>query len=208
MDSVLSVTSAAPDRSLLTLAELKAATGVSGSSRDAELRALSGAVEQSIARACKVVTDGTTPPTLRSETVQETFRLYHRTDVLILGRFPVVSVSSIIEAGTALTALDYEALKGAGMIRRLSGDSTLHWAHGKIVVTYTAGQATVGSDLKLAASKLAAALWKEGQPNRDPNLKRIRVEGISEREFWVPPTGDPLVPSDVLDLLGPYINRR
>ena len=36
---------------------------------------------------------------------------------------------------------------------------------------------------------------------RHPLLRRVRVEGVSEREYWVDPTKDSVVPADVMDIL-------
>lgn len=200
----LTVTSAADDRSLLTLDALRAATGVATGRAD-ELRALGAAVAQTITRFCGIRAGGATPPTLRAETLTETFRLDDAPQRLVLARRPILSVTSVTEAGEALTLdTDYEIESAPGMLLRLCGDAPSCWRCGKIVVVYSAGWSTVPEDLALAASKLASLLWQEA--GRDPNLKRVRIEGVSEREYWVPPSSDPLIPQEIAELLGAYCN--
>jgi hypothetical protein len=204
--SILSVSSAAADTTLLSLDELKAATGVTGTGSDSALTTLGARVAASIARACKLATDGVTPPTLRSETLVETFRLRHPTHELVLSRRPIVSVSSVTENDVAVVSTDYETQNGAGVIRRLCSDYPAWFPCGKVVVTYVAGWATVPDDLKKAAARYAGIVWMAG--SRDPGLKRERIEGVGEFDYWVPPTSDPAIPSDVMDDLAPYINYR
>lgn len=207
MTSVLSVTTAASDTSLLTTAELRRAVGLAATdaSRDAELAALGQRLDATIARACRVRQAGVMPPTLRQETLSETFRLPASAARLVLARWPVVSVASVTEDGAAVAATDYEMSGGVGMLRRLSSDAPTSWAAGKIVVAYVAGWATVPPDLKQAAEKLAAVLWSEGA-RADPSLRREAIPGVIEREWWVGPRDDPALPGEVLDLLAPYMN--
>ncbi|ELR03656.1 hypothetical protein GMDG_08926, partial [Pseudogymnoascus destructans 20631-21] len=117
----LQVTTAATERDLLTNAELLAALG-SPALSEAQLDSLNARLAAMIARHCRVPADGIIAPTLREETIEETFRLKSRNDCLILSRKPIVSVTSITEASTALVVADYEIQKSAGMLKRLSGD--------------------------------------------------------------------------------------
>lgn len=205
MRPTLAVTTAASDTGLLTLAELRAAVGVEGTGDDAALRVLGGRVADLIARACKVPSAGVTLPTLRLETVTDTFRLeVGRLQRLTLSRRPIVSVSSVTEAGTVLEATDYEIEAANGILLRLVSDLPAWWNCGKIVVAYQAGWATVPADLKAMAAKLAMILWSETA--RDPSLKRVRIDGVSEREYWVGPADDPLMPAEILQGLAPYMN--
>jgi len=72
-------------------------------------------------------------------------------------------------------------------------------------VTYGAGWATVPDDLACAAIKFVQAEWTQG--SRDPLLRRVRVEGVSEREYWVDPTKESVIPAEVVDILerGGYV---
>lgn len=207
MRSLLTVTTAAADRSLLTIEELRAAVGVTDGSKDAALTSLGLRVSASITAACKVWPAGATPPTLREEVLTETYRHRDRHAQLRLSRRPIVSITSITEDDTALTPDEYEVDPTTGIISRLDADWPLQWLPWRaclITVVYTAGWATVPDDLKLAAVKLATTFWTEA--GRDPNLRRVEVPGVLLREYWVPPTTDPAFPQEVIDLLSPYMN--
>lgn len=203
---MFAVTTPAQDRSLLTSEEARAAIGKPAASPDV-ITPLIARVSAAIVRACRVPADGVTPPTLRLETVSDTFRLKSHQGSLVLSRKPLVTMVSVVENDVTLTAdTDYEAHKASGILKRLSGDAEVCWPCGKIVVSYTAGWETVPDDLKLAAMKLAGVLYSEGE-RVDPNLKRDVIPGVREVEYWVAPNTDTLVPQEVLDLLGPYMHH-
>lgn len=200
---MLTVTTPAADRSLLTIEELRDAVNVSDSDLDSRLATLGARVAASLAKMCGMDAIGTTPPTFRLETLTEVFR-----DVcaphLWLARSPVVSVASVVTAGSTVDAENYEI--DGRRLYSLSSDARVWWSGAKITVVYDAGWAEVPDDLKTAAAKMARLLWAEDGPGgrADPNLKRVRVEGMGEREWWVGGKDDPLANQEILDLLGPY----
>lgn len=204
---MLTVTTAATDLTLLTAAELREAVGLDAGdgSQDAALQRLGARVAATITRACGVAAAGAQAPTLRSETLSETFRLARARDCLVLSRRPVTAIASVTADGTALDADDYETEDGAGLLYRLSGDCRTDWCAAKVVVAYTAGWPVVPQDLALAASKLAAAVWAEGR-RADPNLRSEEIPGVITQTWWVGPKDDPAIPGEVMDLLAPYIN--
>lgn len=203
MTSILTVVTAAADRSLLTQAEARAAIG----DASADVTALIARTSAAIVRACMIAAAGVVPPTLRLETLSEQFRLKSGREQLALARFPIVSLDSVTEDGTALD-LDYDCEfdAGSGLVYRLSSDTRICWPCGRIVFDYSAGWETVPDDLKLAASKLAAVFCSEGS-KVDQGLKRESIPGVIDREWWVGPSGDPAIPVEVMDLLKPYVNR-
>lgn len=214
----ISVTAAATDLSLLSISELRKAANVSDGSRDTDLLALGLRVAATIAGACKIATDGATPPTLRKETITDTFRRSRwvgraaqrdRDDLdggelLYLSRRPVVTVSSVVEAGTALDPSSYEIRAGIGALVRLNNDVPCQWARNKIVVVYDAGFATVPYGLKRAAEQLIQMYWS--QQTKDPLVRESNIPGVLERQFWIGSSSDPSIPQDVMDDLGPYMN--
>lgn len=206
---MLTVTTAASDRTLLTIEDARTAAGIADNSRDVDLNKLRARVSAVIVQACRVASDGITPPTLRKETLTQVFRQStcssFRIAALVLARRPLVSITSVTEDGTLLAAADYEYDAAAGLLYRLSSDVRIVWTAAKITVVFVAGWDTVPDDLTLAATKLATTFWLEG--GRDPNLRKVQVEGVGLREYWVPPTTDPAIPTEVLDLLGPYMNQ-
>lgn len=202
---MLSLVEEASDTALLDSTELRTAVGVTDSSHDGELDVFGSRVSAAIARYCRVASADGLPPTLRLETVSQTFRLHHERRQLVLARRPVSEIVSITVADTALETDEWEVNKSSGILTRLSDDSVMCWPCGKIVVVFSAGFDDVPDDLKMAASRLLKGFWTAS--TRDPNLKRTMTEGVGEREYWVPPTTDPAIPSEVADLLRPYVNQ-
>lgn len=210
--SKFTVVTAATDLKLLTITELRRAAEVSDDSRDPDLLALGVRVAEALTGACRIATDGAVPPTLRLETLEDTFRLNKHSgrrqqqvdlEVIHLSRRPIVSISSVVEAGVTLDPSSYEVMAGSGALTRLFNDCPYKWALGKIVVSYTAGWAVVPQNLKLAASKLVGSIWSSPI---DPNERRINLPGVIEKERWVGPKDEPLISAEIIELLGPYRN--
>jgi len=195
------------DRSLLTIEQLRAAAGLAtdDTSQDAMLTPLGGYISAAITTACKVARAGALPPTLRLETVVETFRLKSCQPSLVLARHPVVEIETLVTSGSTI---DYELDAAAGILYSLSGDAHIHWGIGPVEITYSAGYEDVPDDLVYAAQRFVQG--ELAAVSRDPSLKRLKIEGISEREWWVPTnqTRDSIIPADVMDILvsGGYVN--
>ena len=209
MTSILSVTTPASDRNLLTVAELRAAVGVTDASQDAKLVTLGNRVSATITAACRVTASGAVPPTLRLETLSEQFRLKSTQDILVLSRRPIVSLDTVVENAVALDVdYDCEFDSVSGAVYRLLSDDRICWPCGKIVFGFSAGWATVPEDLKLAASKLAAVLWSEADVV-DTSSRRVDVPGLINIERWASGKDDPLVPTEIYEILenGGYVNR-
>lgn len=205
--NLLTIPSPNTDRSLLTLAELRVAAGVTDNSRDAELTLLGDYISATITSACHVLTAGAIPPTLRLESVTETFRTRYSShpQALPLGRRPVVAITSVTEDTTVLATTDYE--EDQNLLYRLSGSRHIRWPCTAVLVAYSAGYATVPADLKYAALKFARATVQTS--DRDPALKRKVTQGVSEYEWWVDPTKDKVIPPEVFDILvsGGYVRQ-
>lgn len=206
---MLTVTTPAADLALLTLAETKAAVGVTGTAQDPALETLRQRVAAIVAAECNVAPAGVDPVTLRQETLREVLRPRLATSRVLLSRRPVVSVASVVVDGVTLAGSDYEVDAAGAILCRLVNDTPAAWLPGKIVVDYVAGWNTVPDGLKLAAAKMSLLIWSENGPApRDPSIKRERVDGVGEIERWVGPDTDPAFPQEVKDLLRPYRNGR
>lgn len=203
MRSILTVTTAASDLTLLTMAELRQATGIA-TGQDTQLAALGRGIAAAITSHCNVRAAGATPPTLRLETLTEVFRPECAVDQLILARRPLGMITSVVEDLVTVETTDYEMDASLGLLHRLSDDYRAWWSASKITVVYTAGWSTVPENLRSAAMKLATALYSE--TGRDPSLKAIDIPGVISREYWVGPSDDPLINAEIEDLLGDYIN--
>lgn len=201
------IVTASTNRSLLSADELRVAAGLAptDTSDDGRLRELGERASDAIARFCCVASDGVSIPTLTSESCRDTIRLDCASTTLSLSRRFVTAVSLVTEAGVTLSATDYEIGKAAGVLRRLYDDAGSQWAAGKVVVEYTAGFSTVPSDLKHATELLVRQM--SAQTARDPTVRRERVDGVGEMEYWVGSidggNGAPFT-SDVMALLAPY----
>lgn len=221
-ESSISVITAATDRNLLTIAQLRAAVDVTGSAYDAKLTELGLRISDLFAKVCRVEEDGVNPPTLLAETVKETWRKQSywmqgawpfadsevKRSALYCKRFPVTSVTSVVSDGTTLTeGTDFELRKADGAIVRLSGGQPTILYSWKIEATYVAGRATVPSDLALAAAQMAQVLW--WQSGRDPNEKSNQVDGLGKSERFGHAFSEGAVPSSIMDMLeaGGYVNR-
>lgn len=221
-ETFITVQTPATDRGLLTIEQLRAAAGVPDDyADDATLLALGARVSSAIAKACRVVQGGVTPPTLRKETIVETFRRISywargswpfadsesQRQTIVLSRFPCVSISSIVVDGTTLDPSEYELRPAEGIVARISGGQPTAWLNWKIVVTYDAGYQTVPDDLVLIASQLVQILWYQNQ--RDPNMRSQSVDGVGRDEWFANPHLGDLVPPSLMGALdaGGYVNH-
>jgi len=217
--SSLSVTTAASDRSLITLPQLRAALGMTDSSQDIPLLALAARVSAAIVSACSVARSGATPPTLREEILTEVFRHTRdyrvqgppyvrdneRVEPIVLSRRPIVSVASVTIDGVLLDGTtDYEVDQGAGLLYHLFSDTRISWRCRKAQVAYTAGWEIVPEDIVQAASRLAQIYWSATQ--QDLNVRVDLIQDVGRTEYFANPLGDGAFPADVLELLAPYMN--
>lgn len=185
MKTALSLITAASDRGLLPLEDLRAAAGVTGNGEDARLQKAGVAVADTIARWCGVAQAGISPPTLRRETLEQTFWPAQCHMQLVMAR-RFVGTISVIEKGVSLPAEEFSLDAAAGLLLRLRGGEPCEWACGAIKVTYQAGFEEVPTDLAQVASEMVSRRLGTA---RDPMLKRRRVDvpGVEEveEEFWV-----------------------
>lgn len=178
---------------LLTVAEARAAVGITDTSRDADLTRLIARISAAIYRASKVRTDGVHAPTLLSESITETFR---RTTFevcnqksLLLSRRRISEIETITEGTTEIETTDFEYDAASGELFRLGSSDVTSWPSGLITVEYVAGLLTVPEDLKLASEFWLRALWRDayGTPATilDPFTKVDDIPGVRRIERWV-----------------------
>lgn len=186
MTSFLTITTPAASLALLSIAELRAAAGVTGTGQDAELVALGLRVAASIMSECNIAVGVGSEPTLWQETLTET--LYQaRGEKIILSRRHNVQVISVTADGSAMDAADYLVDPQAGILRRLCNDLPIKWDRRKVVAVYKAGFNTIPGDLKQAAIDFVRFAWLESK--RDPALKSEVVDipdvERTEKSWWV-----------------------
>lgn len=176
---MLTIVTPARTYDLTVLVTVKAELGITDRSEDENLTRWIHQASNSISRYCNRV--------FAQETVSETFRLKCREEGLLLARFPVTAIASVVENDTALTASDYELARagGAGVLNRLRFDREWTWPIGKIVVTYTAGYGTL-TDLPYEIEIAAIALVKQYRyaAERDPQLRSEQTEGAGSSSYF------------------------
>ena len=177
------VQAAAPDRSLLSIEELRAAAGIGGSDHDDALERIGLGLSDAIGRYCALSDDGQHPPTLLRETIVEVVRPSGRLAEIILARRFVAGDPAISIDGVLLPPEQVEVERGAGLLRRLSDERLVPWASGKLTITYQAGFAEIPADIKQAAMIAVREGWSA--LSRDPLLKSETVDGLGRADYWV-----------------------
>lgn len=188
MHSVLTITTPAGNLTLLAPVELRAAVGLAESdqSQDAKLLMLEARVAAAIMSECNIAIGAGGEPTLKQETLTETFRSVD-VEQMVLARRHGVTITSIVEDAVTLVANDYVVDPEAGMLIRLCSDIPTRWCASKIVIVYKAGFTTIPGDLKQAAMDFLSAAYRES--GRDPFVKSEEIEipdvERTRRDYWV-----------------------
>lgn len=137
---------------IVSLADLKAHLNITTTTDDEELRDTLAAATEAAENYCN--------RPLRRKTVTETHN--GSCGPILLWRAPVVSVTSVVESGTTLTASDYFVNASAGLLYRGTTSATFEWYEGmqNVVVTYVAGYADPPRVAQQAVKELARHLWE------------------------------------------------
>lgn len=195
MPSILTVTSPASSYDLTTLAAVKIALGITTGDDDARISTWITQASKRIETYCNRV--------FVVETVSEAFRLDRSLDKLVLGRSPVVAITSVTEDGEAVLAADYELDAGPGFLMRLDDDEPTTWPAVKITVVYSAGFATIPADL--AGACIAMVSLMRSSAARDPMMKREEIPDVRTVDYWVGQVGDSgSIPPTIVDILDDY----
>ncbi len=194
---MLTVTDAATEFKLINASMARAALSLD-QGEDAALNILISRASDVIARECNRV--------FALETIEEQFRFTSRTDDLILSRFPIDEVTSIVENDTALVAVtDFEIDKSTGIISRIRSDRGWQWpARSKIVVTYDAGYdlpLRAPPALQQACIQLVKSYYIGA--DRDPMMRSEGVDQLSSASYYDAP-----LPPDVAGLIEKFRNAR
>lgn len=133
------------------------------------------------------------------------FGLYlgNRRRPLLLSRMPVVSLFAATVDGIALEVEDI-MVEGSGRIHGV-------WGGGVIAITYDAGyiaadqeNTDIPPEIERACLDTISALWYRSKRG-DPTLKRDRVDGIGDTEYYDPTvTGNGSVPPSAMQALSNY----
>ena len=123
-------------------------------------------------------------------------------DVLILRRMPVVSLTAVSSrvgaTSTALTLADYELDAASGLVRAVDGSRF----YGTFVVSYTSGREALPASIRLAILIIAAHLW-ETQRGSSPSPLSLQQQ---EFEQTAPVGVGYAIPSRARELLAAYVS--
>jgi len=204
--AITTVQTPASGYDLTTLAVVKDELSITDTSKDTTLSRYITSASAAIAQYCNRV--------FPSETVKDEFwpdretygfQLPGSMMSLQLTRWPVGTVTSVTENGTALVdGTDYRVDKDNGSLIRLGGNAyPTTWLAWPIVAIYAGGFAAIPSDIADAAVRMVKARYLA--KGRDPYLKQENIPGVRDYSLWVP-TGDEAgnMPPDVADLLDNY----
>lgn len=186
---MLIVTTHATDPLLMTDEQMRLAAGLAAddTSQDAALALLNARISAEIYDYAGVaIGDNGKEPTLRQETLTETFRC-PPSGPLILSRRHNVEIVSVAIDGETLDPTGYEVEAESGLLNRVVDQHLSRWRGSLITVAYKAGFVTVPPALVGAASDLIR--FRRSEVERDPLVRssRIRVDGIDEvqTDYWV-----------------------
>jgi uncharacterized phiE125 gp8 family phage protein len=177
---MLTVVTPAKSYDLTVLATVKAELGITDRAEDANLARWITQASVTIAKHCNRV--------FAQETVSETFRPRCREEGLLLTRFPISAIVSVVENDIPLTGdTDYELARdgGGSVLNRLRDDRDWTWPLGKIVVTYTAGYARI-ADLPDGIERAAIVLVNQYRysADRDPQLRGEQTQNVGSSSYF------------------------
>jgi hypothetical protein len=209
MKAILTVTQESETQDLTIVATVKSLLGITDSSQDAKLGILISQASALIAKSCNRV--------FGLASLVETFYLHCSAETLMLSRYPLVTLTSVVIDGTTLVLTDDDASlvevaaeTEPALLRRLVSDQICHWTGKKVVVTYTAGYTLLQglpSDLEQACIALVRHLI--GSSNRDPYAKRIEIPDVMTTDYWVGSiAGQGGLPPEVEAQISGYRNMR
>ena len=162
---------------VISLADAKAGLGVTGTSKDEDIR--------SVIQAATPILEDLVGPILRVTRV-ETYD--GGTSQINLLWAPIISITSIVEsygstytrtltaqdifAGTGTDAYGYTVDLTTGIVTRRASGVAMPFANGKrnIQITYVSGRTNISGNILLAARRLIRHLWMQEQQSFRPNV--------------------------------------
>jgi hypothetical protein len=210
----LTVVTPAADLALLTVAELRAAAGLSSddTSKDVSLALIELEAREWIADLCSVpAEDGDHPPTILRETLSETFTIDScawLVSPLYLSRKPVVVATVTLDDADLVLGTDYRVEGVAGTIYRLSSGADVLWSGMGVVVAYQGGQAAVPATVKSLVGDFVRMRLSQQSSDRDPLVKSERNEGVSTFTYFDQQSGSATLNEYACERLHRYSMRR
>lgn len=201
MDSLLTTVTPATVTALTDVQSVQLELGLSGTTEAGYLRQQIAQASAAISAWCGRV--------FARETVSEVWRLDSCVESLSLTRFPVATIASVTEDGTALASTDYEMDAASGLLFRLSSDERTTWRARKITVQYTGGYLlpdqsgrTLPHDIQRACILMVSAAYLAR--GRDPMLRSESAQDVGSASYLDPRAGMEAMPPQAAALLQPY----
>jgi len=205
-ETILTVTTPATSYDLATLDVVKDELGISDNSKNAILQRYITAASQMAAQYCNRVFPAETI-TERVLARRETWPRLLPAGVqsLQLQRWPLVSVTSVTEDGTALAqGTDFAIVVDAGQLIRLDTNGNARsWHIFPLTIVYQAGFEEIPRDVEDALIRMVTRRYVS--KGRDPNLKQQTIPGVLEQSWWIA-TGNESgnMSPDIADILDNY----
>lgn len=205
-ETISTVTTAATSYDLTTLDVVRDELGITDNAKNATLQRYITAASLMAAQYCNRVfpAETITDKVLRRRESWPRL-LPTGAQVLQLERWPLVSVTSVTEDGTALVAgTDFTPVGSAGQLIRLdSNGNARSWCIFPLTVVYVAGYDPIPSDVEDAVIRMVTRRYLS--KGRDPNLKQQNIPGVLEQSWWIA-TGSESgnMSPDISDILNNY----
>lgn len=207
---ITTVTTAATDFNLTTLANVRTDLAVEGTDEDDFLGRAISKSSAAIASYCnRVFALQTYQDLIRPTRDSYPFFPPHGGQAIMVAKTPLVTVTSVTENDVVLVSgTDFEKDLETGALYRLDGSGhRSSWPSLKVVIVYTAGWVlpsgtqTLPADVEDACVRMvrnARTMHK-----RPAGMKVEDVPGVVRREFWVSADGGNLT-SDIIAILDNY----
>jgi hypothetical protein len=183
---MFTVQTATTSTGLTTLAAVKAELQITGNAEDAYLEEQILRVSAAITTYLNVATSNTGSRTLFKETLVETVR--YPVKRMVLSRYPVTSIASLVEDGTTVDPTLYEVDGAYGIVTRYDANSYKRdWCFRKCVITYDGGFATIPKDIEDACIGIIKGV--RSARTRDPLVKSEDIPGVLSTTYWVGAVG-------------------
>lgn len=201
MDSLLTIVTPATVTALTDVQSVQLEIGLSGTTEAGYLRGQIAQASAAISSWCGRV--------FARETVSEVFRPERCLESLSLSRFPVASIASVTEDGTALASTNYEVDAASGLLFRLADDERTTWRARKVTVQYAGGYLlpdeagrTLPHDVQRACILMVCAAYLAR--GRDPMLRSESAQDVGSASYLDPRVGMEAMPPQAAALLQPY----
>lgn len=212
----LTVSAAVSDRSLVSLATVKAELGITDTASDAMLTRWIKELSDSVCEVCGVAADQLGRRTFLAEPATIAYRTqevpcgFDPAPLILPWRIPF-TVSTVTVDGTALTvADDVEVEPLAGLLWRLNSDGCrTRWERGRVVITGTGGWLLADVPAALSSAVTDAARYRWYAHTRGDPLLRSYENVDVEKLSWSDPDKVEMtagLPEAVVGRLAPYTN--